>query len=212
MNDPVPSAMLSGVILSGGQSSRMGQEKGLVKLGGRPLITYVSTTLFEVVDEVVVSVARGMTEKYERVLGKGFRIVEDRRMGMGPLEGLLNSFGEALGEYVLVSPCDTPFLTPKMCELVARSAKGRDGAIPQTGTDYFEPLHGAYRRKKCLKVLDEMLEAGLRRPADAYPRLNLEFIPESVLRSVDPDLLSFWNLNSFDDLELAEMKLSALHN
>lgn len=162
------------------------------------------------VNEIIVSVAKGMAEKYERALGKECLIVEDRREEMGPLEGFLTAFREARGEYVLVSPCDTPFLLPEMCKLVISSARGRDGAIPQTGMDFFEPLHGVYRRKKSLKVLDEMLEAGLRRPAETYARLDLEFIPESVLRTVDPDLVSFWNLNSFDDLELAEMRLKTI--
>ncbi|MGQ9588278.1 MAG: molybdenum cofactor guanylyltransferase, partial [Thermoplasmata archaeon] len=88
----------------------MGQEKGLIELGGVPLIVHVSRTVASIVDETLVSVGKGRAQEYAGILGEGTRIVEDEREDIGPLEGLIRTFSCAKGEYILVSPCDTPFL------------------------------------------------------------------------------------------------------
>ncbi len=58
-----------------------------------------------------------------------------------------------------------------------------------------------------MKAFEEVLSAGKRKPSEAYRKLNVEFVDETVLRTVDPDLESFWNINTPGDLRLAEKKL-----
>ena len=198
--------MLSGAILSGGLSRRMGEEKGLALLGGEPLISHVAQALGGVVDEIVIAVAKGMSARYREALGSGLMIVEDKRAEIGPLEGLITALSAARGDYVLVSPCDTPFLRVDLCRSIVSLAKKRDGAVPRIGGN-FEPLHGVYRRIKCLAAFEEALEEGKRKPIDAYGMLDLEFVDEDIVRVVDPRLESFWNLNSQRELELAEKRL-----
>ena len=199
--------MLSGAILSGGMSRRMGEEKGLALLGGKPLISYVAQILEGVADEIVIAVAMGMSGKYREALGDEYVIAEDNRADVGPLEGLITALGAARGDYVLVSPCDTPFLRIDTCESIVSLAKKRDGAVPRIG-DNFEPLHGVYKRIKCLAAFEESLEEGRHRPIDAYAMLDLEYVDEEIVRLTDPRLESFWNLNSRDELMLAEKRLS----
>jgi len=198
--------MLSGAILSGGQSSRMGQEKGLVRLGGEPLIRHVARALANVADEIVVAVAKGRAEEYVRVLDGDFVLAEDREADVGPLEGLITALSSARGDYVLVSPCDTPFLRTAVCEATASRAEGKDGAVPII-RGYQEPLHAVYRRTTALKAFEEALSRGKRRPADGYGALELARVPEEVLRALDPQLESFWNLNTPEDLLQAEERL-----
>ncbi len=187
-------------------STRMGEEKGLALLGGKPLVSYVTRTLESVADEIVIAVAKGMSGRYRETLGDEQMIVEDHRAGVGPLEGLVTALGAAKGDFVLVSPCDTPFLKVDMCKSIASLAKKRDGAVPRIG-DNFEPLHGVYRRIKCLAAFEEAIEEGKQRPIDAYEMLDLEYVDEDIVRIMDPRLESFWNLNSKEDLELAEERL-----
>ncbi len=198
--------MLSGAVLSGGKSSRMGRDKGMVKLGGRPLVDHVAKVLTEVTDEVLVSVAKGKSVEYEELLGDGFTIVEDVEEGIGPLEGLITALSAARGEYVLISPCDTPFLKTGVCRTTASHAYGRDGAVPIV-RGYREPLHAVYRRVNALEAFKKTIEKGDRRPTDAYGMLDLVPVPEDVLRESDPHLVSFWNLNSPEDLSLAEEEM-----
>jgi len=184
----------------------MGEEKGLALLGGEPLISHVARTMGGLVDEVVIAVARGMSERYRETLGGGFVIAEDERAEIGPLEGLVTAFTAARGEYVLVSPCDTPFLKDEVCRSIISLASKRDGAVPRIGEN-FEPLHGVYRRIKCLAAFSEALAEGKRKPVDAYDMLDLEYVDEDIVRVTDPRLESFWNLNNPGDLELAEDRL-----
>ena len=198
---------MSGAILAGGTSSRMGREKGLVLLRNKPLISYVAKTISEVADEVVVAVAQDMSRAYSKVLGDGFEVYEDSKRDGGPIEGLITALAAAKGDYVLVCPCDTPFLRPEVMESIARFAKGRDGAIPII-RGYIEPLHCALRRGHCLSVFEEAVEEGIRKLADAYAMLDLTMIDEDIMRGLDPNLESFWNLNTPEDLALAEDKMS----
>lgn len=198
--------MLSGAVLSGGLSTRMGEEKGLALLGGKPLISYVVGTMEGVADEIVISVARGMSERYRDVLGDAYVIAEDGRTDVGPLEGLITALGASRGDYVLVSPCDTPFLRIDTLRSIISLVRKRDGAVPRFG-DNFEPLHGIYRRIKCLAAFEEALEEGKRKPVDAYGRLDLEYVDEEIIRVNDPHLESFWNLNTPEELKRAEERL-----
>lgn len=199
--------MLSGAILAGGTSTRMGQEKGLVLLKNKPLVSYVAKTISMVADEVVVAVAPGMSSSYSEVLGEGFGVYEDSRMHGGPLDGLITALAAAKGDYAIVCPCDTPFVRPEVMESVVRFAKGRDGAIPII-RGYIEPLHCAFRRSHCLSVFEEAVEEGVRRLADAYAMLDLVMIDEDTIRGLDLGLESFWNLNTPEDLAEAEQKMA----
>jgi molybdopterin-guanine dinucleotide biosynthesis protein A len=201
--------MLSAVVLSGGLSTRMGEEKGLVRLGGRTLIEHVITAVRKVADEVIVSVGKGKAAYYRSALHFDCRLVEDRNSGIGPLEGLSAAFSAAGGEYVLVSPCDTPFLKPELCRYIASIAAGSEGAIPMV-RGLAEPVHGVYERKTALAAFESALADGRRKIMDAYMRMELRKVDEPALRMLDPDLLSFWNLNTPDDLRMAENRLASI--
>jgi len=208
-SEPVSPVMLTGAILSGGRSARMGREKGLTLLGGEPFILHVRRAMEGLVDEVFVSVAKGMAKTYAEALGEPFIIVEDETPGLGPLGGIIPVLSSAKSQYVLFSPCDTPFLRPKVCELIVSSLHGTDGVVPKTGQTHYEPLHGMYRRQPGLAAFTEAVNNGDGSPQHAFDKLDLSFIPEEKLREVDPELESFWNINTPKDLELAESKFNA---
>ncbi|MCU0860630.1 MAG: molybdenum cofactor guanylyltransferase [Thermoplasmata archaeon] len=197
--------MLSAVVLSGGSGTRMGAEKGLLMLRGAPLVCIVADTMWSVADEVVVSVAPGMSSEYRAALGSRPSIVEDRASGIGPLEGLTASFAVAKGDIVVTSPCDTPFLRRELVRLIAGSVGDADMAVPRIG-GLLEPLHAAYRKGRCLRAFEETMARGERKIVAAFSGLDAVMVGEEQLRAVDPELQSFWNLNSRDDLELAERK------
>jgi molybdopterin-guanine dinucleotide biosynthesis protein A len=201
--------MLTGLVLSGGESSRMGQEKGLVNLNGDPMVSYVVNSMLDLVDEIIISVAKGRAALYDEYSEIGFDIVEDNEPGFGPIQGVVSAMRKMRGDYVLVGPCDTPFLKQEICKLVLSKAEGRDGAVPMVKGMY-EPLHGAYRKDTALKAFEEVLAKGAGRLVDVYDRLDIAKVEEDELRAVDPELDSFWNLNEPDDLVRAEIKLREL--
>jgi molybdopterin-guanine dinucleotide biosynthesis protein A len=198
--------MLSGVVLAGGQSKRLGREKALALLGGTALINHVVRTMNGLVDEILISVAKGRTADYGEAIADDVRIVEDSRAHVGPLEGLISTFGAAKGGYVLVAPCDTPLLKAEVCKVVLDEAFERDGAVPVIN-GYYEPLHGAYRREVGLMAFGSTLRNGKRRVSDAYSLMTLAEVDEATLRRIDPALESFWNMNTEKDLMEAEKRL-----
>ncbi len=198
--------MLTGVILAGGKSSRMGQNKALMYLNGDPMISYVIDAMLDLVDEIVISVAKGSSADYDEFSEIGFEVVEDDQEGIGPLEGLTCALRSARGEYVLVSPCDTPFLKRELCDAMIVRAAGRDGAVPVV-RGLYEPLHGAFRRTAAIEAFKKAAGQGKRKPVEAFAGLDLVIMEEKELRGIDPELESFWNLNNPEDLRKAEQKL-----
>jgi len=169
----------------------------------------VIDAMLGLVDEIVISVAKGQSPRYDEYAEIGFEIVEDGTPGIGPLEGMRCALKVARGEYVLVSPCDTPFLKPAICQMLLSKANGRDGAVPMI-KDKFEPVHGAFKKTVAAKAFEATLKTGKRKPSDAYGKLDIAFVEESSLRGIDPILESFWNLNTPEDLKLAEAKVGEI--
>lgn len=181
----------------------MGSEKGLLMFRGMPLVARAVDTMSSVADEVVVSVAPGMSPAYRSVLGDGPVLIEDRHPGVGPLEGLTTSFAVAKGRLVATSPCDTPFLRGELVRAIVESVGDTDIAVPSVG-GLLEPLHATYRRDTCRDAFERALTKGEHKIVSAYSGLRVSPVDEGRLRAADPDLRSFWNLNSKDELARAE--------
>jgi len=199
--------MLTGIVLSGGTSTRFGQEKGLVMLNDESMVSRVVGTMRTLADEVVVAVAHGRTEEYASVLPEDTAVIEDERGGIGPLHGLTTAMRVARGDYVVVSPCDTPLLRPEMCNAVVDHGKSKDGAVPCV-RGYLEPLHACYHRKTCLDAFEQTVASGRRRPKDAFHMLDLATVDEACIRRFDPHLESFINVNTQEDLAKVKARIS----
>lgn len=199
---PDTAPMLSGVALAGGMGSRIGGEKGLADLAGHPMLTHVLRALSHVTDDIVVAVGKGTAPEYARVLGPAVRIVEDRVPGRGPLEGLSNAMGFVEHDMVVVVPCDVPFIRPEILRLMADRADGKDGAVPVVD-GYVEPLVAAYRTAAGIAAFELELDEGVGKVGNAVRSMDVRMVPEQDLRAVDNDLVSFWNVNSREDLRRA---------
>lgn len=191
--------MRSAVLLAGGKGARMGSEKCLVTLEGRPLALWVLDALASVTDEVIVSVSTSPSREVLDAL-EGLKAVMDDVEGLGPLGGLRSALGAAGGEYVAVAPCDVPLVRPDVYEVLFREAEGRDGAVPVVG-GYYEPLVAVYRREAFLKAAEKVMDGGGIRPVMTYEHMDVAFVPEEALKQADPGLESFLNVNTPGDLE-----------
>lgn len=202
-----PYEMITGAVLAGGTSSRFGSEKAIAPFRSEHMINHVLEVFRDVTDEVLVAVAPGRGAFYSDLLGDGVLVVEDPVSGLGPIQGLVTALNSASGDYVLVSPCDTPLLRREVCEMTVSRAEGKDGAVPVV-RGFLEPLHACYGRTACLNAFVRSMEEGARRPKDAYHHLlNLATVEETDLRTVDQHLVSFLNINSEEDLAAATQHL-----
>jgi len=200
--------MRSGLILAGGASERMGQDKGLLELGGRPLVLRVAARLSTIVDELAVATSPDNDAAYRRLFPREVRCVADATPHLGPLGGWQSGLPELHGEYVAIAPCDAPFYAPALGRLLFDRAAGHDGAVPKLRGE-FEPLHGVYRRAPLMEAVRRTLAAGRMRPIHTYAHLNIVELSEPELRSADPQLESFLNANTPEEFALLRARAQA---
>lgn len=181
--------MVSAVILAGGRGRRFGKFKPMQILLGKPMVEWVIERMREFADEIVVSVSEPIEI--------GERICVDV-VGDGPLAGIYSSMREVDGEYVAVAPCDTPLISPQLYKLMISKVEG-DGIVPVI-RGYYEPLHAVYRRDIMLEAAERCLRTGRRKVTDTYEFMCIQTLDEVEVREVDPQLASFMNVNTEDDL------------
>jgi molybdopterin-guanine dinucleotide biosynthesis protein A len=187
---------LTGLVLAGGASRRMGRDKALLELGGRPLIQIVVERMRQVCGEVLIVAA-----DVPSYAGFGVDVIEDRFQDVGVLGGLHAGLAAASHELTLAVGCDMPFLKPELLRAFAAWAEGYDVVLLRHN-GYMEPLHGAYRRT-CLLPIEAAIRAGERRIISFFPQVCVRTVTPEEVASLDPQLESFRNLNTPGEWEVA---------
>jgi len=200
----------SAIILAGGLSSRFGQDKGLLQLAKKPLVRHVLNAVFNVVDEKIVVVSRRENvDKYLKATGGRASILVDKGDTHSPLAGALTGFEKAQGEYSLLLPCDTPFVSRDILSLLLELCPGRNACVPRWPNGYVEPLQAVYRTESALKTSNVALCAGKLNVQAMLDRLHcVRYVSTLVLEQLDPELRTFFNVNTPLDLKRAEQMLS----
>lgn len=203
--------MRSAVILAGGNSSRLGAEKSLLLFENKPLICWTAKTLSRTADEIVV-VARDESHamRLEKIILGTLDepkavFTWDSIAGYGPVAGLYAGMKEASGSLAFATGCDLPFLNSQVIERLFELADEEDyeAAVPVQPNGFFEPLHCVYHREKMLLACERAIKKAERRIHAPLQELFIRRIFVDLLRPLDPDLLSFFNLNTREDLEMA---------
>jgi molybdopterin-guanine dinucleotide biosynthesis protein A len=193
--------MITIAVQAGGKSSRMGEDKALIRLAGIPLIERVLARIDGLADEILIT-----TNRPETLTHLNLRMVGDEIPGAGALHGLKTALVAARGEVVLVLSCDTPFVSRELLEHLLSRAHETDAIVPKHG-DKYEPLQAVYNRARCLPAVEAALISGERRMVSFYSQVHVLPIEEHVLTELDPSGLSFFNVNTAEDLERAEQLL-----
>ncbi len=187
----------------------MGRDKGLVILSGKPLVVHVINRVSKVVDESIVVVSSENQKKdFEMVLEKNIITVIDKTKSQSPLVGAMTGFENAQGTYSLLLPCDTPFVVAKIVHFLFNKCTNRNAVIPRWPSGYIEPLQAVYRTESALTEAKTALTQGkmnMRSMIDNLPRVR--YISTMVLEHIEPKLLTFFNINTPNDLKKAESLL-----
>jgi len=199
----------SAVILAGGFSRRLGQDKGLINLAGKPLVLHVVDRVSKVVDETVVVVSSNLQkEKIEKLLGRRANVVVDKHEAQSPLVGVLTGFEIANGEYSLLLPCDTPFISSQIAQFLLDICVNRGAVIPRWPNGHIEPLQAAYHTKTTLAAAKKVLKQGKLDLRSMIAHLKeVRYVSTMVLEQMDAKLLTFFNINTPMDLKRAESLL-----
>jgi len=199
----------SAIILAGGFSTRFGTEKGLLQLAHKPLVKHVLDAVGDSVDEKLVVVSsKKQAEKYIEVIDSDVSVAIDKADLHTPLVGASTGFSYASGEYSLLLPCDTPLVRRDILSLLLELCVNKNAAVPRWPNCYTEPLQAVYRTKPALEAAKNALckgEFNLRAMMDKLTCIR--FISTLALRQLDPDLETFFNVNTPSDLKRAEQML-----
>ncbi len=160
----------AGIVLAGGQSRRMGQDKNFLPVRGRPMIQHIVEQVAPWVDEVLIVATDSDKFAFLRC-----RVVPDRQVGIGPLMGLCSCLAESKHELNLVTACDIPELDPHFLMRMMDAAPGSDIVMPVSSGGRFEPLLAVYR-KSVGGVAEQVLSRGGRRMADLFGLVKVKSI------------------------------------
>jgi molybdopterin-guanine dinucleotide biosynthesis protein A len=198
---------VTGVLLAGGQSTRMGRDKRFLPLGGRTLLARALSVLENLFAEVLLSVAAPMPE----LAGLRHRVVADVLSGCATLGGLYSALLAAGTSRIFAAACDMPFLNPAVIRHMVNRDPQADLVIARLANG-LHPMHAVYS-KGCAPHLAEMAKQGNLKVQDlaSRPGLAVTVIPEDELSPIDARLLSFMNINTPADLELARKLLQGEH-
>jgi molybdopterin-guanine dinucleotide biosynthesis protein A len=196
----------SAVILAGGFSRRFGRDKGLVVLAGKPLILHVIDRVYKVVDEVLVVVSsEKQKNKFETLLEEKANLVIDKDDSQSPLVGAITGFETANAEYSLLLPCDTPLVSTQIVQFLLDMCANRSAVIPRWPGGYIEPLQAVYRTESALTAAKTALKQGKMNMQSMIDNLSgVRYVSTIVLEQLEPDLLTFFNVNTPQDLNKAE--------
>lgn len=194
--------MVTIVIQAGGRSSRMGQDKGLVLLAGKPLIEHILERVAGFGDQLLL-----ITNQPQNYAYLGLPMASDPVPGAGALPGLHTALQAANGEHILLIACDMPFIQGPLLEKLLALRFEADLVVPFWENNYQTTL-AVYARRPCLAAVSAALQRGEKRLISFYEEITVLKIDEEAIKAVDPAGISFFNINTPAELAEAALKVS----
>jgi molybdopterin-guanine dinucleotide biosynthesis protein A len=198
---------VTGVVVAGGRSRRLGQDKRRLRLwgeGGPTLLEHTLQVLAPLCAELIV-----VLNDAEAWPSLPARLVPDVYEDAGSLGGIYAGLQTARHGYALVVGADMPLLSARLLDAMLARPRGYDALVPRAldpdiprNRLSVEPLHAIYSRA-CLAPLKAMLDAGERRVVSFFDRVRVEVIEPPELLALDPEGRSFMNINTPEDVVAA---------
>lgn len=160
---------ITGIILAGGKSSRMGTDKGLLKLNGKSFVEYSIEALQPLVSQIIIVSNNPAYDVFE------LNRLEDMIKDAGPLAGLYSGLHQSKTEYNLVLSCDIPLIKTKILEKLIQEENGDSDIVQIESNGKSMPLIALYR-KSCESTFHKLLQNGERRLRVAVSQCKVENI------------------------------------
>jgi molybdenum cofactor guanylyltransferase len=185
----------SGVILAGGMSKRLnGRDKAMIEIHGKRILDRIYAVYSEIFSEIIL-----VTNTPQAYLAWNLLTVTDLFPVRSSLTGIHAGLFYASRPFVFVSACDAPFLKPELVHLLISQARpGADAVMPETASG-LEPLCAVYA-KSCLSTVETHVRQEKLKIQRVFHKSRINRISEARLRKADPDLVSFVNINTPEDL------------
>ena len=196
---------VTGVLLAGGKSRRMGEDKRYLVVGEQTLLERGLGVLRLIFQEVLVVIAQDSPP-----LDLNTRVVRDLVADCGSLGGLYTGLTQATTPYIFVVACDMPFLDPAVIVQFMSRRASADIVIAKLAAR-LHPMHALYG-KGCLPAVEQMIRARQLKIQEmvSHASLHVRYVTDADLLTIDPSGRSFQNVNTLADLEVARSQLSRL--
>lgn len=189
-------------IIAGGKSSRMGTDKSFVMVAGKPLIEHVLERVSGLGQVATILIAN----KPDAYAYLNLPMYGDVLPDKGSLGGIYTALHYSQTDNTLTVPCDTPFIQPALLRyiLMLQASEGSpfDVIVPRV-ENYPQGLHALYS-KACLGPIHERIDADRLNVIGFYPQVRVRYIDEPEYQSFDPRGLTFFNINTPDELAQAQ--------
>ena len=196
---------VTGVVLAGGRSRRLGRDKAVEPVGGEPLISRVIGRMSEVADDIVV-VVNDNERASQLPLPQDAAVVIDTYPDKGSLGGIFSGLSAGREDWAIVVACDMPFINVALLRHILDQTEECDAVVPILDGRP-EPIHAAYS-KVCLPAIEKKILADDLKIAGFFEDVRVKFVDQIEVEKFDPDHLSFFNINTEQDLQKAAELIS----
>ncbi len=187
-------------VLAGGRSSRMGVNKSFVPLLGKTMIEHVVARVAPLGSQTIL-----ITNHPQNYATLNLPMFTDVIPDKGSLGGLYTALTYSPTEHTLCVACDMPFLDPALLGYLVAQRAGYDVIVPRLD-NFPEALHAVYS-KACLEPMREKIEQDRLKVIGFYGKVRVRFVEEDEVRRFDPDLRSFININTPEELSVAQQEV-----
>ncbi len=188
----------SGIILAGGKNTRIKTEKAFIQLNGKTTLIQNTLELFKKIFPEIIIVSNNP----EAYLKFDVKAVEDLIKNKGPLGGIFTGLCFSTSEINFIVACDMPFLNLDLIKYILQKPNDYDVVIPQNNNQA-ETLFARYSKKALPVILSHLIEDELK-IQDVLSKLKVLKIGSQELKRFDPEHLSFFNINTQEDLKKAK--------
>jgi len=190
------------VVLTGGESRRMGADKAMTEIAGKPMAAHIVETLDPLFSDILISVREFRTDVT-------LPQVIDRSSERGPMVGIKSALEAVQTDWLFVIACDMPFVSAELIHHLASERGDQDAndnydVILPYVCDRPQPLFGFYAKKRCLPMMEIRLAAGQRSMMRLLDQLNTYYLPEEQVKQIDPQLRSSMSLDTLEEVKKME--------
>lgn len=184
------------LILAGGESQRMGQDKATLLFSGKTLLERVASVLQPLFTNILVSTREPRPDC-------ALPQVSDHPAHKGPLAGLTAGLEQTGTSWVFTVGCDMPFIVPTLVEYLAGLRDGYDAVVPVV-SNHPQPMAAFYSRRSLDTLHDLMSDGASHSMREFLDRISVHYVDEAKLKTRDPILQSFFDLDTPQDIALAQ--------
>ena len=195
------------IILCGGQSRRMGRDKGSMIIQDKPMIKHILSTLNHEINEVVIVLNnQERIDRYSKFINPTdytytITFVEDEIKGKGPMPGIMTGLSHIKGEYALILPCDSPYVSKNYITTIFSQIDEKYQAVvpyhdEENKLKTSEPLHSIYD-KSIIPIIEDLVNEDVLHIKGLISKIDTKFV---LIDNKKIEKKEFRNLNRPSDV------------